>query len=57
MSVSYFCVLSSRGLCVGPITRTEESYRVCVSECDREALVMRSPRSTGDCCAMGGGNI
>jgi hypothetical protein len=25
------CVLSGRGLCVGPITRTEESYRVrCV---------------------------
>ena len=24
------CVLSGRGLCDGPITRAEESYRVCV---------------------------
>jgi hypothetical protein len=24
------CVLSSRGLCEGPIPRLEESYRVCV---------------------------
>jgi len=24
------CVLSGRGLCNGPITRPEESYRVCV---------------------------
>jgi hypothetical protein len=32
------CVLSGRGLCDGPITRTEGSYGVwCVSECDREA--------------------
>jgi hypothetical protein len=30
------CVLSRRGLCYGPITRPEESYRVwCVSECDQ----------------------
>jgi hypothetical protein len=31
------CVLSGRGLCDGPITRTEESYRVvcvCVTYCD-----------------------
>jgi hypothetical protein len=28
------CVLSSRGLCDGPIPSTEESYRVCVTECD-----------------------
>jgi hypothetical protein len=34
------CLLSGRGLCVGLITRPEESYRV-VSECDCEASVMR----------------
>jgi coenzyme F420-reducing hydrogenase gamma subunit len=45
MSVSCeCCVLSGRGLCVGLITRPEESYRVrCVSECDREASTMRRP--------------
>ena len=26
-------VLSGRGLCVGPITRPEVSYRVCVCVC------------------------
>ena len=32
----------SSGLCVGLITRPEESYRVCcVSECDRQDLIMR----------------
>jgi len=31
------CVLSGRGLCDGPITRPEESYRVwCVVVCDLE---------------------
>ena len=32
-----YCVLSGRGLCVGPIPRPEESYRVCVcvTECDQ----------------------
>jgi len=31
------CVLSGRGLCVGPITRPEESYRLwCVDVCDLE---------------------
>jgi hypothetical protein len=47
MSVSCkCCVLSGRDLCDGLITRPEESYRVCVSECDREASIMRRPWST-----------
>jgi len=29
------CVLSSRGLCTGLITRSEESYECGVSECDK----------------------
>jgi len=29
------CVLSGRVLCDGPISRVEEFYRVCVSECDQ----------------------
>jgi hypothetical protein len=55
MSVSCeYCVLSGRGLCVGLITRPEESYRLwCVSECDREAWIMRRPWPTGGCCALG----
>jgi len=45
------CVLSGRGLCVGLITRPEESCRVwCV--CDREASIMRRPWPTGGCCLM-----
>jgi hypothetical protein len=48
------CVLSGRGLCVGPITRPEQSYRVwCVSECDREASRMRRPWPTRNSRAMG----
>jgi len=31
------CALLGRGLCIGLITRLEESYRVGASECDREA--------------------
>jgi hypothetical protein len=47
------CVLSGRVLCVGLITLPEESYRLwCVSECDREASIMRRPWPTGGCCAM-----
>jgi hypothetical protein len=37
------CVLSGRRLCVGLITRPEESYRAGVSECDRETSIMRRP--------------
>jgi hypothetical protein len=49
MSVSCeCCVLSGRGLCVGLITLPEESYRMwCVSDCDREAWIMRRPWPTG----------
>jgi hypothetical protein len=44
MSVSCdCCVLSGRGFCVGPITRTEEPYDCGVSECDREGLIMGRP--------------
>jgi hypothetical protein len=47
------CVLSSTGLCVGLITRPEETYRNCgVSECDRESSTMRGPWPTGGCWAM-----
>jgi hypothetical protein len=53
MSVSYkYCELSGRGLCVGLITRPEESYRVGVSECDREASIMMRPWPTRGCCAI-----
>ena len=34
-------MLSGRGLYDGMITRPEGSYRVFVSECDREASTMR----------------
>jgi hypothetical protein len=58
MSVSCKCwVLSGRGLCVGLITRLEESYRVwcgvvwCGVVC--EASIMRRPWPTRGCCATG----
>jgi hypothetical protein len=53
MSVSCeCCVLSGKGLCVGPITRPEQSYRVwCV--CDRETLKKRTPWPTRRCCVRG----
>jgi hypothetical protein len=36
-------VLSGRGLCDGPISRPEESFRVwCVSECDQ--VKIKQPR-------------
>ena len=41
------CVLSDRGLCEGPITRPEESYRLwCVVVCDLEISWMRRPWPT-----------
>jgi hypothetical protein len=41
------CVLSGRGLCDGPITRSEESYRLCVclTVCDLETFTVRRPRT------------
>jgi hypothetical protein len=53
MSVSSeCCVLSGRGLCEGPVTRPQEPCRVwCVSECDREATIIRWPCHTGGCSA------
>jgi hypothetical protein len=54
MSVCFeCCVMSGRGLCDGPITRPEESYRMCVvSECDLETSKMRRPWPTRGCCAI-----
>jgi hypothetical protein len=51
------CVLSGRGLCVGLITRPEESRRararVCVSDWDCVALIMRSPWTSRGFIAVG----
>jgi hypothetical protein len=53
MSVFFECfVLSGRGLCVGLITRPEESYRILRVYCDREASTMWRPWPTRDCRAM-----
>jgi hypothetical protein len=53
MSVSCVCCVGS-GLCVGLITRLEESYRVCVCVCiivyDLETSTMRRSRSELGCC-------
>jgi len=41
------CLLSGTALCVGLITRPEDSYRVCcVSECDHESSIMRTESLT-----------
>jgi hypothetical protein len=57
MSVPSVCfVLSGRGLCVGPIPRPEESYRLWyVNVCDVETSRMRLPWPALGCCAGGGG--
>ena len=48
------CVLSSRGLCDGLITRPEESYRLwCIVVCDLEASNFRRPWSALGCSATG----
>jgi hypothetical protein len=46
MSVSCECCVSGRGLCDGLITRSEESYRLCVCliVCDLETCTVRRPR-------------
>jgi hypothetical protein len=57
------CVLSSRGLCDGPITRPEDTLRWAdhssrgrvpsvVSECDREPLIIRMPWPTRGRCTV-----
>ena len=47
------CVLSGRGLCVGMITRPEESYRVWCFWVWSWNLYNEKPWPTGGCCAMG----
>ena len=46
-------VWSVRGLCVGLISRSEKSYRVCVCVCvcDLETLTIMHPRPGLGCCA------
>jgi hypothetical protein len=52
MSVSCrCCVLSSRGPCLGLVTRPEEYYRMW-RVCIREASIMRRPWSDRGCCIM-----
>jgi hypothetical protein len=52
------CVLSGRGLCVGLITRPEESYRVwCVSECDLDTFNRRRPRAKFGLLGYRKGNV
>jgi hypothetical protein len=46
------CVLSVRCLCYRLITRPEESNHVRMSECDREASIMRRLWPTKECCAI-----
>ena len=54
-SLSYVCcVLSGRGLCDGPISRPEKSYRLCcVTVCDLETSRKRKPWPAIGCCARG----
>jgi hypothetical protein len=53
MFVSCECCVLGRDLCMGLITRPEESCRVwCVSDCDREAAIKRRPNPTRGCCAL-----
>ena len=55
MSVRYVCcVLSGTGLCDGSISRPQESYRLGVSECDREVSIIQKPWPTRGCRARAG---
>jgi len=46
------CVLSGRGLLVGPVIHSKDPT-MCLSECDREASTMRRSWPTRGCCTMG----
>ena len=51
MDVCLLWVLSGRNLCLGLITRPEESYRLWwVVVCDIQTSIMRRPWPTGGCC-------
>jgi hypothetical protein len=45
------CVLSRRGPFIGLITRSKSPTDCAMSECDREASIIRGPWPTGGCCA------
>jgi hypothetical protein len=47
------CVLSSRRLCVGLMIVHRSLTECGVSECDREASILRRPWPTGGCCTIG----
>jgi len=46
------CVLLSRSVCVGLITRPKGTTECSVSECDREFSIMRRLLPPGGCCIM-----
>jgi len=50
-------MFSGRDLCVGLITRLEESYGVWCVWVWREPSILRRPWPTGGCCAMGKGGV
>ena len=52
MFVSFVCCVVS-GLCDKLITRSDESYRLCVSEGDLEITTMKQPWPKLSCCATG----